>query len=70
MKKKSIFFLVVVSLAVFVSGCATAAGTAAGAGAGALTGAAIGAGTGAAAGAKCDYNFIMGLDSWIKKNLW
>jgi hypothetical protein len=69
-KKISLFVLALFTFAILASGCATAVGGAAGAGAGALTGAAIGAGTGAAKGAEVDYNVIMGVDNWIKKNLW
>ena len=70
MRKMVLFFLALFSLTIFASGCCTAVGGAVGAGAGAAAGAAVGASAGVAKGAECDYNIVMGMDDWIKKNLW
>lgn len=64
MKKGLALFLLLVFISV-LSGCTVAKGTAYGVAYGSA-----GLAKGAAEGVVDDYNIIMGVDRWIKKNLW
>jgi predicted small secreted protein len=66
LKVSAVIFLL---LGLLLSGCETTAGTAKGLAVG-IGGTAYGAGSGAVKDSKNTYNFIQGLDAWIKKNLW